>query len=252
MTLPDQTPLSEGRAYVDERREVVDQAMAVAEDADVPVSGTVRISHHAGNAILHTIEQYGSDAVLLGWRGQGTRRREVVLGSVVDEVVTEAPCDVFVETIGEVPETVESILLSAATGIHTKVATEVARAIARSDGARVEVTHVVPPDASDARRARGEEAIDETVEMLEGVDAERNLVEGDDVADAIVEQSAHHDLAILGATREGLLQQFVFGTIPEEVGRRAHCTVIMAKRSRGVTSKLRQTYDRIRYGLLPR
>lgn len=81
VTVPDQTPLSRGRERADEKREVLDRAMELAEEMDVPVSGTIRIGHHAADAILNTIAQHDSDAVIVGWSGRRAGRRGVVLGS---------------------------------------------------------------------------------------------------------------------------------------------------------------------------
>src|SRR5699024_8776382 len=43
VTVAPQTPLEEGRQYVGERREVLSRAMGIADEADVPARGTVRI-----------------------------------------------------------------------------------------------------------------------------------------------------------------------------------------------------------------
>src|SRR5699024_3544506 len=102
VTVAPQTPLEEGRQYVGERREVLSRAMGIADEADVPARGTVRIGHEAAEAIINTVEQEDSDAVLMGWRGRPRRRRDVVLGSNVDRVVTDARCDVLVERMGDV------------------------------------------------------------------------------------------------------------------------------------------------------
>ncbi|MFB6104414.1 MAG: amino acid permease [Halobacteriaceae archaeon] len=244
--LPDQTPLSAGREEAAARQEILERAMAVEAgggDADIPVHGIVRIGHHVDAAIVHTVTQHGSDALLMGWRGRQTRRRDVVLGSTVDHVVQEADCDVIVERIGD-KGTPESILLPTAGGPHAEYAAEIARAIAHTTGAGVTVQHVVGTGADDQRRSAAAGTIDETIEVLADVDCQRQLIEGSDVVDSIVEASADHDLTIIGATREGLLQQFVFGTIPERVGREAEGTVIMAKRDLGITSYLRRLFTR--------
>ena len=236
VTVPQQTPLSEGRRFVERRREVLEAALAQGEEAEVPVSGTIRIGHSVPEAILNTVEQEGSDVVLLGWRGRG-RRRDHVLGSTIDEVVTTARADVLVERIGPAADGVDSILLPTAGGPHADLAAVVSRAIARTTGARVDVVNVVPPDATEEERARARERVDRTAAGLEGVDSvDLRLLEGDDVVTAIVEASEDHDVTIVGATREGLFQQLVFGAIPEEVGRRAANTVIMTKRDTGVIS----------------
>ncbi|EMA56177.1 amino acid permease [Halococcus thailandensis] len=259
VSLPEQTPLSRGRQYVDERREVLNRAMALAdgsgnlepateptgEAADVPVSGTVRIAHHVDDAILHTIEQYDTDAVLMGWGGWRARRREVVLGSIVDTVVTEADCDVLVERIDpDVARTIESILLPTAGGPHAELAGEIATAIARAPGAHVELLRVVASDATEGERDDAKAVLKDTLAGFGDIDAEGTVVENDDVVDAITERSAAHDLTVIGATREGLLQRVVFGAIPEQVGEKADSTVILAKRDLELTSRLRRLFGR--------
>lgn len=64
-----------------------------------------------------------------------------------------------------------------------------------------------------------------------GIDVTTTVVESDDVIGTIVERSSEHDLTVVGSTREGVLQQFVFGAIPEEVARKADDTVLVAKRN---------------------
>ncbi|MFT4932674.1 MAG: amino acid transporter/nucleotide-binding universal stress UspA family protein [Natronomonas sp.] len=237
VAVPQQTPLSEGRRFVDQQRAVLDEAIEVAneENPDVPVSGKIRIGHDVAQAILNTIEQDDADLVLMGWRGRG-RRRDYVLGSNVDEVVTRARCDVLVERIGPAGK-VESILVPTAGGPHAEFAAEIAGAIARPNDAHVEVIYVRTPGAEDGENA--EEILDRTVGLIDDdVDASPSVVEGEDVVDAIVERSAEHDVTIIGSSREGLLKQLVFGAIPEEVGRRAGNTVIMAKRHLGIRSRV--------------
>ena len=241
VTVPDQTPPSEARGLAQGRRPVLDRAVEFAEERDVPVSGTIRIGHHAADAILNTLAQHDADAVLLGWRGRATPGRSVVFGSTVDTVVTDADCDVYVEKIGAGSGVVDSILLPTAGGPHAELAAETAATIADATGATLHVINVISPDASPEDRERAEGLLAEAATRLSGGDAvvETELVEGDDVVGAIVAETQRHDLTIIGATREGLLQRILFGAIPEAVGRRAQNTVIMTKRHLDVTSWLR-------------
>ncbi|MFC7046435.1 amino acid permease [Halobacteriaceae archaeon GCM10025711] len=244
--LPDQTPLSAGQAEARKRQEILEEAMettAGGSGEDVPVNGIVRIGHHVDAAILHTITQYDSDAVLLGWRGREQWRRDVVLGSTVDQVVRNADCDVLVERMGAdgLPD---SILVPTAGGPHAEYAAEVARAIAHTTGASITVLSVVEPDVTDKQREAASASVEDVAASLDDVSCDTRLVESTDVVDGIVEVSSEHDLTIIGATREGLFQQLVFGSIPEAVGQRAEGTVIMAKRNLGITSSLRRLFAR--------
>ncbi|ELZ19670.1 UspA domain-containing protein [Halosimplex carlsbadense 2-9-1] len=247
VTVPDQTPLSRGREQTDEKREVLDQAMDLAEERDVPVSGTIRIGHNAADAILNTITQHDSDAVIVGWKGRRSKRRDVVLGTNVDRVVQEADCDVFVEKIGmDADGVVDSILVPVAGGPHAELAIETAGAIARHTGATIHAIYVIDPDPSAETRQRDDSMLADRTATLEDATVETTLLESADVVGALVEESADHDLTIIGATREGVIQKFVFGTIPETVAERAPTTVIMTKRELDVKTRLQESLDKLR------
>lgn len=243
--LPEQTPLSAGQQYTDEKREVLNRAMTTtdSDNGEVPVSGTIRISHQISRAILNTIEQYNSDAVLIGWGGWRSRRRNLVLGSIVDTVVTNATCDVLVERIDpESTGTVTSILLPTAGGPHAELANEVANAIARTTDARIELLRVVASNASEDEHTNAEATLEAALTELDDIEAERTIIENDDIVEAITDRSADHDLTVIGATREGILQRVVFGAIPEQVGERVESTVILTKRNLEITSRLKRWF----------
>ncbi|MEF8773069.1 hypothetical protein [Halodesulfurarchaeum sp.] len=75
---------------------------------------------------------------------------------------------------------------------------------------------------------------------------ETKLLESPDVVSALVDESADYDLTITGATRVGVIQKFVFGTIPETVAERAQTTVIMTKRDLDVRSRHKVSVDKLR------
>ncbi|ELZ32450.1 cationic amino acid transporter [Halogeometricum pallidum JCM 14848] len=240
VTVPQQTPPSEGRKYVDEEREVVNEAMKVAHDADVPVNGTVRVGHKVSNAILNTVDQYDSEMVLMGWEGQRkSQRRDIVLGSVVDTVATDADADVLVERIGpDATGEADDILLPVAGGEHSKFAAGLADDIGDQHGSHIDIVHVVDPGASDTDRKEAQKILDEAAAEIDDLSVDTEILEGDSVVDTINAQTGGYDIVMVGATREGILNQFVFGSVPEKIGWGSDGTVIMAKKNIGLTSKL--------------
>ncbi len=245
VTVPEQTPLSRGRERTDEKRDVLEYAMSIAEDEGVPVSGTIRIGHNAASAILNTAIQHDSDAVVLGWKGRRTQRRDVVLGTNVDRIVREADCDVFVEKFGmRADGEVDSVLLPIAGGPHATLAVETAGAIAARTGATVRAVYVIPSDATDEERRQATAMLTTATELLSSP-VETRALTNDDVVSALVDESANHDLTVIGATREGVFQKFIFGTIPETVAERAPATVIMTKRSLDVGDRLKQSVTKL-------
>jgi nucleotide-binding universal stress UspA family protein len=106
--------------------------------------------------------------------------------------------------------------------------------------------YVIDPAAADDRRQQAESMLADRTAILDDVAVETKLLESDDVIGALVEESGDHDLTILGATREGVIQKFVFGTIPETVAERAPTTVVMTKRNLDVRTRLQGSLDKLR------
>lgn len=239
VTVPHQTPLSEGQQFINNEREMLDEAMEIAKVNDIPVSGTIRIGHDVAQAILNTIEQYESDAVLMGWKGQRkSQRRDIVLGSNVDTIAREADADVLIKRLGrDFPETTETVLLPTAGGPHAKFAAEIAAAVVDGKQSRIDIVHVVDSNVDDSKRKEAQEILDATKRHINNeADVRTRILEGDDVVATIVEESDGYDMTLVGATREGLLNQLVFGSVPEQIGWNAKSTVLMAKQNVGITS----------------
>jgi len=67
-------------------------------------------------------------------------------------------------------------------------------------------------------------------------------VEGQDVADTILEQAEQSDMVVIGATEEPVFRNFLVGTLPEKIARRARASVLVVKRrSSRLHSAVRQT-----------
>ena len=239
VTLPEQTPLERAERFVGEEEEVVNEAMALAEDSSVPVHGLIRVGHEPEQIILHTIDQHDCDAVVMGWGGEGHRRRDIALGTTVDEVVREADCDVFVERVGaDAKADIDSVLVPTAGGPHAELAGRAARAVARSNGATCRIVHVVDPNASESEREEAQELLDEIAEEIGVSSVETELLEGEDVTERLLEETGDHDVTVVGATRESRVRQLVFGALPETIGRKAQNITIMARRRTGATERL--------------
>ncbi len=216
--------------YGGQRDQLVETATTVAADADVPVADSLLVGTSVARAILSAIDEVDADAVLLGWRGERSTA-DYVLGTTIDPVVRRADCDVLVERVGVTAGTVESILLPTVGGPHADLATEVAGAIASRNDATVHVLSVVAPDANNRQRDAATGHVDRSVRLLpEVVDADREILEAEDIAGALLDAAAEHDLIVLGATRRGVLTRRIAGSIPQTVGADTDKPFVMTKR----------------------
>jgi len=236
--VPAQIPLSEGKTFVDDDdRAVIDRAEELVESADIPVDSTIRYARDTATGIVGGAEEHGADLVLMGWRGRPPRRK-IILGSYLDTVLRNAPCDVLVKRI-RTPQAddIDAVLVPVATGPHTQFATETAGSVARRHDARVTLMHVLPEGATDDDHDAGKTLLEENEKLLEGVTVEHLLPESDHVSGRITDETGHHDVTIVGASEQGLIRRKLLGTVSESVGRNAAGTAMIAQRHSSATSK---------------
>lgn len=217
------------REFAEGQHAVVEEGVEIAEAQSVPVESSILVGSNVSEAILDVVVGIDADALLLGWQ-ERSRPSDIVLGTTVDPLVRRAPCDVYVERVGTTVDEMEDILLPTDGGPHVEAATELAGAIARANHASVTVVSLVRPDAEDAAREAARRYVDKATEDLPGVDVDGTVRDVPDVADAIVDAAADHDLVVLGATRERSIRRRVIGSVAESVGRRAESPIVIAKR----------------------
>ena len=153
-----------------------------------------------------------------------------IAGDVTDRISDRIHCDaVTVERVR--PSPTASVLVPIAGGKHSGLSVAVASAIARRTDAVLELFHVAEPDET---TEQVDELFEDAAERVhDDVDVDTWTLEREDVADAIVEQSNHYDLTVVGEPTRGRLRRFVFGSITDDVSEGAHNSVLVSRRSNG-------------------
>ncbi|WP_254533732.1 universal stress protein [Natrinema gelatinilyticum] len=233
VTMPVQTPIERGGERVSEGRELLADAIQHVPD-DVPAHRSVTVGRTAGRSIVDLTRRHESDVVVLGWRRQRKRITGAVLGSTIDHVVENAPCDAIVaKTAG--PVVPQSILIPTDGGPHATYAELVGGTLASEYSADLTLLNVATGDRDDA-----EEFVRERRTDLEraGVESETAVILDGDVARAIVEFAEENDVdtIVAGAAQAGLVPQTLFGDIAEEVGERFGEEVLMVRKYRLIRS----------------
>ncbi|WP_255170313.1 universal stress protein [Natrononativus amylolyticus] len=238
IAVPPQLALEHARANfdVDDAEGVVHDAVERAQAAGVAATGRVRFGRGVATGIVNVAESEDVETILLGWRGR-PRRREIVLGSYIDEVLSEAPCDVLVKRIDRDPGPISSVLVPVAGGPNTEYAAAVAGALARAYDAEIELLTVVS-DADEETIADARTLLTETSTALGAVSSVTETVLEGSVVETVLERTADHDVTILGAAESGLIRRALVGDVPEAIARDASGAVLMAKRHQPTTSRL--------------
>ena len=244
-------------------RRLLKHATRLGETWQIPVHTQVRVTHDIAHAILEALKERHIDLILMGWKGT-TDTPGRIFGSVVDTIIRQASCDVVLVKLGTkspVPE-VEKLshpsalpsapfpptptplplpspfnrwLIPTAGGPNSRQAMRLMPGlIALSDRPEIQLCQVCRPDAALPDLTPLEEAQTYLRQHLSSPVIVAPVC-ARSVADAVIDlaQKDQCDVIVLGATREGLLQQAIQGNIPETIARGCDCTVILV---RGATS----------------
>ncbi|AGB36629.1 universal stress protein [Natronococcus occultus] len=247
VTVPMQVPLGEARRRfdVDDQKDLVNEAVERTRSDGVSATGRIQFGRSVAESVRGVADAEDVATILLGWRGR-PRRRDVVLGSHIDDVLADAPCDVLVKRIDRDRHAVASVLVPVAGGPNTAFAAETAGSLARAHDARIELVTVVP-DREEETVAEARTLLDRTAPALGAVESvTQNVLEGS-VVETIVDRSGEHDVTVVGAAEGGFLRRALVGDVPEAIARDAEGAVLMAKRTQAVPEALwRRLRDRLR------
>jgi chloride channel protein, CIC family len=243
-------------------RRLLEQAMAIGHQWEVPVHTQIRVAQSVASAILETLKERHIDLLMMGW----STGSEALFGSGVDVLVRQVNCALVLAKFADRP-TFERWLVPTAGGPNSRQALRLLPGLVNlGEAATVELCHVqsasqsasqntsqsskqkrdtkngqaceVDGDFADRHDPTDSPAL--TPELQESLAALQNrlsvpvrataLVDGE-VAGGIADR-AHQtqaDVILLGATQEGLLAQVMKGNIPTEIARRCDCTVILVR-----------------------
>ncbi len=245
--VPQQVGLSDGRAFLRQGRPVLEEVISIGQEYDVPVRTMLRLGRDVAESIISAARERNANLVLLGWPGYIGHRQQA-FGSILSLITATPPCDLAAVRFrkGGLPR---RILVPIAGGPNTRLALSLALmeadAVERLTG---ELPHIVALhlvlDGGDQQviEARRQSLLDDL--EIGDLPIELRVEPAKDVVEKIVQMSESFDQVILGASEERLLEQSLFGSIPQRVAEEALATVIMVKEYSPVRFGLRRWLQR--------
>jgi chloride channel protein, CIC family len=227
--VPAETPVSTTIS-----RKLLKRANRLEKEWQIPVHTQVRVTHDIAYAILETLKERRIDLILMGWKGTTTTPGRV-FGSVVDTMIRQASCQVVLVKWEEqrtgkwMPE---RWLVPIAGGPNSAEAIQLLPALVKlSKNPEIYLCQV-----HQTIKTMESPVLENALALLSNrVKASIELMPflADSVPEAVIKlaHSNRCDVIVLGATREGLLQQVIHGNIPEEISRRCDCPVILVRRA---------------------
>jgi uncharacterized hydrophobic protein (TIGR00271 family) len=242
--VPRQLPLSNGRHIAERAWPVVRRAQEIVAAAGVPVHSMLRVGHDAVSGIVEAAREIKADVIVMGWRPR-PRTRDRLLGPTLDPLLADPPCDVLVLRAGAFGEP-RRILVPLAGGPNATLAAHYALRLAEQGDGHVTAITIVDERATAAERQAMEQTLREALGKHSGnPHLTMRVIPAPGVVEGILKAATDHDLVMVGASREGVIDRALFGNVPEQVATGASIPVIIVKRPLApVTGWTRRALDR--------
>lgn len=247
IVVPKHHALAETPVKTAESQKLLKQASRLSQAWRVPMHTQIRVAHDLSGAILETLKERHIDLVVMGWKGSTTTPGRV-FSRVVDTMIRQAACEVVLVKLSDSFEVAQSAnrpslerwLVPMAGGPNAQEAVRLLPALmSLSKAAQIRLFHVY--DASEERKTDDagldtEAVLAAAAQFLKphtNASILTTSVCADSVPAAVLSYAKQDqsDVIVLGASREGLLQQMQQGNIPAVISRQSTCTVILVRAS---------------------
>ncbi len=245
--VPRPMELGSGRAFLKMGRPILEEAVEIGQEFEVPVRTQLRLGRKLSSSVFSAATERNTDLILLKWTGF-TNTPGFSFGRTIDLLSSNPPCDMAIVRLVRGAVMPKRILVPIAGGANSGRALEMAASqaqfVSRQTGEPAEVValHLIRDEMSETDIAARASALDEEFSLSpRGINLEVVRSEREDLAEEIVAQAEGFDQIIIGASEEGLLDQRLFGSVPQRVAENTQVNLVMVKR-----------YDPIKHGILSR
>lgn len=206
--------------------ELLEWAKQTVTDGRVLGDGGLRYTHWLINGILSAVRRHDIGTLVVSRDSETSLLRE----GLTDRLALRADCDVITVTGRRGYRQVPSMLLAVADGLHSGLATDVARMIAVDCAAWIDVLHIIPPDPSGPARRRAETIVDAAYQRIARPRfTTRWIMEAAAAAETIIEQSRYYGITVIGAPTKSRLRQFIAGSTNQTIRTNARSVVLSAR-----------------------
>lgn len=233
------------------------QALEVLEHAGVAAGWFVCRASNVGRAIRAVAAQARANTIVLGWHGRLRTADGTIANATLKHVLQDPLADVVVVG-GAAPQRFDRILAPYAGGPHSEFALELGLALARRAAASppqptapLTALNVVPTQAAGptkgAVRARQQALNGSDPGLVRAMETRHD----DPVAGILAELAQGYDLVIMGTSREEVIDQVLFGVLPQRVAEESNAPVIVVRRHSALAPRLARRAWHLAFDALP-
>jgi amino acid transporter/nucleotide-binding universal stress UspA family protein len=208
-------------------RPLLEGAESLALASGVPSRSIIQVSHRISMGIVETAAVESCNFIVVGRQKQPTFL-DRVFSSLIDTVLQKSPSEVAV-LHGEFREgEIRKIVIPFGRSIHTRLATEIAPALADHFGAELYFVVIIDPDIPPVERERRIDQIKQTIQE-NTLSAKLEVVIERDILKGILGETRDADVVLMGGKTGDFLELLFGRSLSEEITEQVKCAVLWVK-----------------------
>lgn len=228
--------LRDAKKYLETGKEALVEAMLYLS-MHFPLNTTMRYCRNIARGIVYAIREKKVQMLVLGWHGKKADKG-FTLGSKIDPIIEQVPCDVVVMKDCGGEDEFKNVLVPVGGGPNAGFALEVAAILAAPEKRKITAFFVDTGKYS----FDIESFLDTQCKCL---NLPRDIFNAKTVKArssvyTILKESKKYDLVVIGATKKSRFYRFARQSLPEKIACRCGKPLVMVKRNLGVSSWIKR------------
>ncbi len=218
--------------YVDDRIRGLQQLAKIGVALDVDTRPVVKIGYKVYEIILDTIREEAVNLLVMGWRGERLEGDRRILGSNIDYLIENAPCDVVVYKTKGLEHPLKKLVLLTSPIWSISGVGELAVILAADDKPLIEVVSLAAEPA-DADRVKAE-----ALPFLEqchalGIPVDHRILYSRAWEPLAIQESADASMLLIQASSPGGLRKYSLSPVEDRIVKLAKCPVLILRKGTG-------------------
>ena len=215
--------------YVDDRIHGLQKLARIGERMGVDTRAVVKIGNRVYEIILDTLKEEDVNLLVMGWRGERPEGDRRILGSNIDYLIENAPCDVVVFKTKGLKHPVRRIVVLSSPLWSVQGVDAIALLLAKHYGAKVTVVSIVEdPSKADEIKADSRGLLENALAL--GLDVEQKVVYSKAYESTALRESAEADLLLVRASPPGALRKYSLGPVEDRIAKLAQVPVLIFRK----------------------
>ncbi|MBE9008854.1 cation:proton antiporter [Pseudanabaenaceae cyanobacterium LEGE 13415] len=219
---------SEMQERFDHSESLIERAVELTKDYGVSVSPLLRIDDNVAQGITRASREQRTDLIVMGW-GRKSALGERIFRTIVQSVLSEAPCPVAVARLVRSPNEFQRILIPIENLAPRSIfALQFAHNIATATKGQITVLHVCDRATSPSKIAWIKSQFSLLTSKLSALNAEIQIISDDDKVRAIATAAQSADLIILrSAQRLMSVGGLPLNSLTAQIAPQIHCSIVL-------------------------